>query len=146
MTTSPADGVSSPELGASAPIRSSHSNEKHTMETSGSAPIYAADTNSDIMDNEPTEEDLKTLPRVSGPINWAIYTIAFAELCERFSYYGSAVLYTNFVNRPLPEGSTTGASHGTSANTPGALGMGTKAAQAISLVNQFWAYLMPLFG
>ncbi|KKA30144.1 hypothetical protein TD95_002802 [Thielaviopsis punctulata] len=139
MSTSPADGV------LEAPT-ATRSNEKTSLEKPGSTPAYIVDTDSDVVENEPTEEDLKTLPRISGPINWAIYTIAFAELCERFSYYGSAVLYTNFVNRPLPEGSTTGASHGTSANTPGALGMGTKAAQGISLVNQFWAYLMPLFG
>ncbi|KAL1897739.1 hypothetical protein Cpir12675_002238 [Ceratocystis pirilliformis] len=108
--------------------------------------LTTSTTDVDYDGQEPTEEELATLPRVSGPIDWAIYTISFAELCERFSYYGSAVLYTNFVNRPLPEGSTTGASHGTTSSTPGALGMGTKAAQAISLTNQFWAYLVPLFG
>ncbi|KAK1995584.1 POT family protein [Colletotrichum falcatum] len=95
--------------------------------------------------DKPTEEELNTLRRVSGPIHWGIYTIAFAELCERFSYYGSSVLYTNFVMRPLPEGSKTGATYG--ADVPaGALGMGQRASQGISLVNQFWAYLMPLFG
>ncbi|KAL5606569.1 uncharacterized protein BROUX77_003762 [Berkeleyomyces rouxiae] len=120
--------------------------EKSAVKAVPTSRLDLVDTNIDPIGQEPTEEDLATLPRVSGPINWAIYTIAFAELCERFSYYGSAVLYTNFVNRPLPEGSTTGASHGTTSSTPGALGMGTKAAQAISLINQFWAFLMPLFG
>ena len=79
-------------------------------------------------------------------MNWAVFTIAFAELCERFSYYGSSVLYTNFVQRPLPEGSNTGASEGTSSRIPGALGMGQKASQGIVLFNQFFAYLMPLVG
>ncbi|KAK6856238.1 hypothetical protein PG990_000736 [Apiospora arundinis] len=97
----------------------------------------------------PSEEEMQTLRRVSGKINWSIYTIAFAELCERFSYYGSYVLYSNFVRNARPPGSRTGALvPGVDENEylPGALGMGMKAAQAISLVNQFWAYMMPLFG
>ncbi|TQN64311.1 putative peptide transporter ptr2 [Colletotrichum shisoi] len=99
----------------------------------------------DDYDDKPTEEELSTLRRVSGPIHWGIYTIAFVELGERFSYYGSSVLYTNFVMRPLPPGSRTGATYG--ADIPaGALGMGQKASQGVSLVNQFWAYLVPLFG
>ncbi|KAK1767508.1 POT family-domain-containing protein [Phialemonium atrogriseum] len=96
--------------------------------------------------DKPTEEELHTLRRVSGKIKWNVYTIAFVELCERFSYYGSAVLYTNFVNHPLPDGSNTGATGNSSQRVPGALGMGPKAAQGISLFNQFFAYLMPLFG
>ncbi|KAM0261384.1 hypothetical protein ACHAQJ_002236 [Trichoderma viride] len=111
------------------------------------ATAIAVSSNGDVeeYDDTPTEEDLRTLRRVSGKIKWAMYTIAFVELCERFSYYGSSVLYTNFVNRPLPPGSTTGAAL-TSDGLPGALGMGPKAAQGISLFNQFWAYIMPLLG
>ncbi|KAH7324874.1 oligopeptide transporter [Stachybotrys elegans] len=106
-----------------------------------SASLSDADSHPD----KPTEEELRTLRRVSGKIKWAMWTIAFVELCERFSYYGSSVLYTNFVNRPLPAGSTTGAPL-TTDGLPGALGMGPSAAQGISLFNQFFAYLMPLFG
>jgi hypothetical protein len=40
----------------------------------------------------PTEEELTTLRRVSGPIPWTAYTVAFVELCERFSYYGTTVV------------------------------------------------------
>ncbi|KAL2844403.1 POT family-domain-containing protein [Aspergillus pseudodeflectus] len=92
---------------------------------------------------KPTDEELNSLRRVSGKIPWIMWTIAFVELCERFSYYGSAVLYTNFVNRPLPPGSTTGSAPD---GLPGALGLGPKAAQGISLTNQFFAYLTPLMG
>lgn len=102
-------------------------------------------TSSEEWPDKPTEEELRTLRRVSGKIKWTMWTIAFVELCERFSYYGSAVLYTNFVNHPLPPGSTTGAPvvYG---GQPGALGMGPRAAQGISLFNQFFAYVMPLVG
>ncbi|KPM39721.1 putative peptide transporter ptr2 [Neonectria ditissima] len=99
-------------------------------------------------DDTPTEEDLHTLRRVSGVIKWSMYTIAFVELCERFSYYGSSVLYTNFIAQPLPEGSTTGAPVDPSDPDAqaGALDMGSQAAQALSLFNQFFAYVMPLVG
>jgi hypothetical protein len=36
----------------------------------------------------PTEEERKTLRRVTGPIPWKAFAIAFLELCERASYYG----------------------------------------------------------
>ncbi|KAH8882928.1 POT family protein [Thozetella sp. PMI_491] len=101
----------------------------------------------DDYEGKPTEEELHSLRRVSGKINWAAYTIAFCELAERFSYYGSSVLYTNFVRSPLPDGSTTGAGWGRNPkNQSGALGKGQKASQGISLFNQFFAYLVPLLG
>ena len=46
----------------------------------------------DLEGEEPTEEELVTLRRVSGKIPWTAYTIAFVELCERFGYYGCQVL------------------------------------------------------
>ncbi|KAG5976798.1 hypothetical protein E4U55_007235 [Claviceps digitariae] len=113
--------------------------------TNTSTTPHDDDDNDSHYEGKPTDHELKTLPRVSGKIMWAMWTIAFVELCERFSYYGSAVLYTNFVNHPLPAGSTTGADPSPNGK-PGALGMGPKAAQGISLFNQFFAYLMPLVG
>ena len=74
--------------------------------------------------DRPTEEELRTLRRVSGPIPWTAYTIAFIELCERFSYYGTTAVFVNFIQQPLPEGSTTGA--GFDAQS-GALDMGQRA-------------------
>ena len=48
----------------------------------------------DYLDDEngPTEEELATLPRTAGKVNFAAYTIAFVELCERFSFYGTTVV------------------------------------------------------
>jgi proton-dependent oligopeptide transporter, POT family len=40
----------------------------------------------------PTEEEYATLRRVSHKIPLSILTIAFIEMCERFSYYGSIVV------------------------------------------------------
>lgn len=40
----------------------------------------------------PTEEELATLRRVAGKLPIAAYSVAFVELCERFSYYGTTAV------------------------------------------------------
>ena len=51
--------------------------------------------------------------------------IAFIELVERFSYYGTTVVFTNFIQQPLPDNSRTGA--GGHDGQSGALGQGQQA-------------------
>lgn len=94
----------------------------------------------------PTEEELNTLRRVTDKIPWNIYTIAFIELCERFSYYGTAAVFTNFIQQPLPPNSTTGASYDIENGQAGALGLGQRTAFSLTTFNSFWQYTMPLFG
>ncbi|KAJ4148235.1 hypothetical protein LMH87_002715 [Akanthomyces muscarius] len=104
-----------------------------------------AQVDGDLLDEDfpsPTTEELTTLRRVSDKIPAKLFTIAFIELCERFSYYGSTVVFTNFIQQALPPGSTTGAS----TDQPGALGMGQRASTGITTFNQFWQYCMPLLG
>ncbi|KAI4152941.1 MAG: hypothetical protein L6R39_001722 [Caloplaca ligustica] len=99
----------------------------------------------DFDDKEyPTPEEVETLRRVAGAVPWASYTIAFIELCERFSYYGTTVVFVNFIQHPLPEGSTTGAS-GTDGQS-GALDLGQRASTGLTTFNSMWAYCMPLLG
>lgn len=50
-------------------------------------PVYSEDS-VDV----PTIEELHTLRRVRDHIPWKAYTVAFVELCERFSYYGTTVV------------------------------------------------------
>lgn len=48
-----------------------------------------------LVEGYPTEEELHgagALRRISAPIPLAVYTVAFVELCERFSYYGTQVV------------------------------------------------------
>ncbi|KIP09372.1 hypothetical protein PHLGIDRAFT_126379 [Phlebiopsis gigantea 11061_1 CR5-6] len=90
----------------------------------------------------PNDEERSTLRRVSDSIPWNAYLIAFVELCERFSYYGATVVFTNFIQQPLPSGSRTGAS----VKQPGALGLGQQASTGIGTFNSFWVYVIPLFG
>ncbi|KAF9739296.1 POT family protein [Paraphaeosphaeria minitans] len=99
----------------------------------------------DLEGEEPTEEELSTLRRVSGKIPWIAFTVAFVELCERFGYYGCSVVYTNFIQHPLPEGHPTGKDP-SSEGQPGALGMGQRASTGIVLFNQFWSYMTPIVG
>ncbi|KAF3386357.1 putative peptide transporter ptr2 [Penicillium rolfsii] len=97
----------------------------------------------------PTEDDLRNLRRVSGHLHWTIFTVAFVELCERFSYYGTTAVFVNFIQRPLPANSRTGALAAGADfdnDVPGALGMGQRASTGLTLFNQFWSYVMPLFG
>jgi POT family proton-dependent oligopeptide transporter len=92
-------------------------------------PTAGASSTSDDEFPSPTEEELAALVRVSGKIPWTAYTIAFVELCERFSYYGTTAVFVNFIQRPLPEGSNTGAGF---EGQSGALGMGQRASTGLT--------------
>ncbi|PVI02540.1 PTR2-domain-containing protein [Periconia macrospinosa] len=116
-----------------------------TRDASIAAPADIEVNEADLVGEEPTEEDLRTLRRVSGKIPWTAYTVAFVELCERFGYYGCSVLYTNFIQQPLPEGQPTGRDP-SAEGQPGALGMGQRAAFGITTFNQFWSYATPIIG
>ncbi|KAL2855569.1 PTR2-domain-containing protein [Aspergillus pseudodeflectus] len=94
----------------------------------------------------PTKEEMQTLRRVAGPLNWISFSVAFVELCERFSYYGTTAVFVNFIQHPLPPGSSTGALVNGESNIPGALGMGQRASTGLTLFNSFWSYIMPLAG
>ncbi|KAI0746828.1 oligopeptide transporter [Daedaleopsis nitida] len=90
----------------------------------------------------PTDEEKFTLRRVSDKLPISAYLIAFCELAERFSYYGCTVVYTNYIQQPLPPGSRTGADP----KQAGAFGLGQRASTGIGTFNTFWIYVVPLFG
>ncbi|GAA5924727.1 Ptr2p [Sporobolomyces koalae] len=110
----------------------------------GSSSSNGDSEDDDDYEGKPTAEELATLRRVSGKIDISAYLIAFIELCERFSYYGSTVVFVNYIQRPLPEGSTTGSSGPD--QTSGALGKGQQASTGLTTFNQFWVYTTPLLG
>ncbi|KAK4159706.1 major facilitator superfamily domain-containing protein [Cladorrhinum sp. PSN259] len=99
-------------------------------------------------DGKPTQEELSTLRRIPGSIPIVAYLICVVEFCERASYYGVQPLISNFVNRPLPEGGNGwGAPPKGTQQTPGALGMGTQRANAVTQSFSMLAYALPLlFG
>ncbi|GMM37741.1 hypothetical protein DASC09_050660 [Saccharomycopsis crataegensis] len=95
----------------------------------------------------PTEEQEQTLRKVPGHPPLHCYLICLIEFAERGSYYGVSGILTNFIQRPLPTGSTTGApvSRDSSENA-GALGLGLQVASAVTLLLTFLAYVAPLIG
>ena len=46
---------------------------------------------------EPTEEELMTLRKVSGHLPWSAFIVALVELCERFTYYGLSGPFQNYI-------------------------------------------------
>ncbi|KAF8872958.1 peptide transporter PTR2A [Infundibulicybe gibba] len=92
----------------------------------------------------PTEHERQTLRRVSDSIPWNAYLIAVVELAERFSFYGCSVVFTNFIQQPLPDGSHSGA--GGANGQSGALGLGQRASTGLTTFYQFWCYITPLIG
>ncbi|KAI9756987.1 MAG: hypothetical protein M4579_003645 [Chaenotheca gracillima] len=146
---------------SSAPRRVSVVADKNTQRASvdeSKLPIAVRASISEGLDGEPTPAELAgpdALRRVSAPIPISVYTVAFVELCERFSYYGTQVLYANFVNHslplPAPDGPpgsihNTGAGGGSDQGISGALGQGSQAANGINTFNTFWVYCVPLLG
>lgn len=96
----------------------------------------------------PTEEEFTSLRRVPDRIPIASYLVAICELGERFSYYGTTVVFTNFIQHPLPPGSKTGSTgHNPPPGVlPGALGRGQRTAFSLTTFNTFWIYVTPLLG
>ncbi|KAL5116317.1 hypothetical protein ACEQ8H_005775 [Pleosporales sp. CAS-2024a] len=94
----------------------------------------------------PTEEEWATLPRVAGSIPWQAWTVAAVEFVERFSYYGTSAVFVNFIQKPLPKGSRTGAGFLKKGVSSGALDMGQRASTGLTMFNQFWSYITPLGG
>ncbi|TIA88346.1 hypothetical protein E3P99_02618 [Wallemia hederae] len=97
----------------------------------------------DVDGTFPTEEEQRTLPRTSEAISKQIFMIVLVEFAERFAYYGASNTFTNLIQNPLPEGSTTGAVVNDS-QTPGALDLGQQASTGLTNMFSFLCYLTPL--
>ncbi|KAK4699189.1 proton-dependent oligopeptide transporter, POT family, partial [Phenoliferia sp. Uapishka_3] len=92
----------------------------------------------------PTDEQKATLRRIPDKFPLKAYAVAFVELAERFSYYGTTIVFTNFIQQPLPPNSASGA--GGKDGQSGALGLGQQASTGIITFLGFWVYLCPLVG
>ncbi|KIJ40959.1 hypothetical protein M422DRAFT_780603 [Sphaerobolus stellatus SS14] len=95
----------------------------------------------------PTEEELQTLVRVADDLPLAAMLIVFCEFAERFSYYGTTKIFTNFIERPFPKGGNgAGAPPRGSGLNAGALDRGIETAVAVTTFFGLWAYISPIFG
>jgi len=81
--------------------------EAITTEATG-ADISGAAVLAHDYEGKPTTEELASLRRVADSLPTVAYVLCFAELCERASYYGTANVIGNFVNRKLPVGGNGG--------------------------------------
>ncbi|KAF2257623.1 peptide transporter PTR2-A [Lojkania enalia] len=125
---------------------------KHPDAHKTSLPTYMAEGKTmqdEYLDSTalPTEEELHTLRRVGGHIPWKVFSIAFIELVERMSYYGTIAVFSNFISKPNP-GTATGAAVNPDDEeaVPGALNLGKQVAFSLTTFNAFWVYCMPLVG
>lgn len=82
----------------------------------------------------PTQEEMDTLRHVSGKIPFRCWLIAVVELSERFSYYGLAAPFQNYM------------SNGPDDNPKGLLQLASSGATGLSYFFQFWCYITPIFG
>lgn len=62
-------------------------------------------------DEEPTEEETRTLVRVADKLPWSAWLVAVIELCERFAFYGLNGPFQNYMQNPA-----------TGSKLPGAIG------------------------
>ncbi|CAO1635007.1 unnamed protein product [Parajaminaea phylloscopi] len=97
----------------------------------------------------PTEEEASTLRRLPESIPWTAWTVAFCELAERFSYYGSTQVFQNFIQNPRPveaDGTVHRSGAAMGLRLSGALGKGQRAATGLTTFNSFWVYVTPVIG
>ena len=87
--------------------------------------------------DEPTEEEKKTLRKVSDKLPWAAFLVAIIELCERFTYYGASGPFQNYISNPYNNGNK---------EQPGALGLSQKGGTGLTDFFQFWCYVTPILG
>ncbi|KAF8205377.1 POT family protein [Mycena galopus ATCC 62051] len=93
----------------------------------------------------PTDEEAATLRKVVGPIPWVAYLLCTAELAERASYYATTGVISDFLEFPLPPGSSSGSAPGANEHA-GALGKGLTYASGVTTAFTFVAYVVPIFG
>ncbi|EKD01659.1 oligopeptide transporter [Trichosporon asahii var. asahii CBS 8904] len=104
-------------------------------------------TTSTTDDDEPTlaEAESLGLRRIAAPVPWPTLALSLVEFAERASYYGAGGVFANFVQRPLPPGSTTGAPM-KEGDTPGAMGLGLRVSAALTTTFTMLAFSSPLLG
>ncbi|OJJ95767.1 hypothetical protein ASPACDRAFT_1907460 [Aspergillus aculeatus ATCC 16872] len=95
----------------------------------------------------PTEAELSSLRKIPANLPIVAYSLCLVEFAERASYYGAQTVFSNFIEFPLPKGGNgAGAPPRGTQETAGALNMGLQASDALVLLFQFLAYVVPIFG
>lgn len=66
--------------------------------------VTRASSTDDGLHPAPTEEESRTLRKVSDRMPMVIWLLCFVEFAERASYYGARTVFSNFMQYPLPKG------------------------------------------
>ncbi|KAG2014148.1 peptide transporter PTR2B [Coprinopsis cinerea AmutBmut pab1-1] len=95
-----------------------------------------------------TQGEFDTLRHVSDSFPLAAWLVVIVEFAERWTYYGTANLFNNYIRAPLPRGSTTGAvlPEDRDSGIAGALGKGQTTSFSIRTFNTFFVYVTPWLG
>ncbi|TFK20581.1 peptide transporter PTR2B [Coprinopsis marcescibilis] len=96
-----------------------------------------------------TKHELDTLRHVADKFPYAAWLIVIVELAERWTYYGTANIFNNYIRGPLPPGSTNGAvvfDEDRAGGIAGALDRGQTVSFAIRTFNTFFVYVTPFLG
>ncbi|KXS93333.1 hypothetical protein AC579_5201 [Pseudocercospora musae] len=119
---------------------------KHSLSLEdGVAALDHGDTKQVNVDVEAVAEC--TAPVIEREIHPAPTKEEASTLRKRASYYGVKIVYSNFMQFPLPEGGNgTGAPARGTQDTAGALGRGLQFSNAFVLLFAFLAYIIPIFG
>ena len=75
-----------------APGAINEKNEKTLVIDDQAVPLSDGSLTGPDGEEHPTAEEVDSLRRVCGTVPWSAYTVAFVELCERFSYYGTTAV------------------------------------------------------
>ncbi|KAI9820420.1 MAG: peptide transporter ptr2 [Thelocarpon impressellum] len=86
-------------------------------------------------EDEPTEEEKRTLRRVADKLPKSAWLVAIIELCERFAYYGLSGPFQNYIENEYKD-----------PKLPGAIGLGQTGATGLTNFFQFWCYVTPILG
>jgi proton-dependent oligopeptide transporter, POT family len=86
-------------------------------------------------ESEPTEDELNKLEHISDRFPFTAWLLILGQLCEQFAYFGTYVIFQNYIQFPRPNHDRT---------QPGALGYGRKMATATMMSYSCLCNLSPI--
>ncbi|KAJ2804135.1 peptide transporter ptr2 [Coemansia helicoidea] len=110
----------------------------YDLEKEHTGAVAGATSDDYLRENErwPTAEEESTMVRVADKVPPRAFLIIAAEFCERFTYYGVAGLFQNYIQN----------GYKVPGSNPGALGRGKQTATGLGNFFQFWCYITPILG
>ncbi|CAG7854898.1 Probable peptide transporter ptr2 AltName: Full=Peptide permease ptr2 [Serendipita indica DSM 11827] len=117
--------------------------EKKTIEDEHLAPEEYIPNSENV-----TKHEFDTLRHVGDRLPITAWLVVIVEFAERWTYYGTVNVFSNYIRAPLPPGSTSGAVDPAHRDdgVAGALGLGQQKSFTIRTFNTFFIYSTPILG